>query len=160
MFIAPVNGVYFFSFSGHNRSSKPMGLRLFKTGQQMITVYNHPLGYRYDTGFNSISLTLDKGDQVCMRLRENTWVFDNANDHTSFSHLLFSLWWSCMYYYLHLLWCIFNVNTFDHFKYTQNVLYIPLHRIWHLIFSICFRNKRNCHIRFWNVMLCGWVICV
>lgn len=92
IFIAPVNGVYFFTFSGHNRSSKPMGLRLFKNGQQMITVYNHPLGDRFDTGSNSISLNLEKGDQVYMRLRENTWVFDNVNDHTSFSgHLLFSL---------------------------------------------------------------------
>ncbi|KAF4117585.1 hypothetical protein G5714_002138 [Onychostoma macrolepis] len=68
IFTAPVKGVYFFSFSGHNRSSKAMGLRLFKNGQQMITVFNHPLGDRYDTGSNSISLTLEEGDHVYMRL--------------------------------------------------------------------------------------------
>uniref|UniRef100_A0A673I9F5 Cerebellin 7 n=1 Tax=Sinocyclocheilus rhinocerous TaxID=307959 RepID=A0A673I9F5_9TELE len=92
IFTAFVKGVYFFTFSGHNHSSKPMSLRLLKNGQQMITVYNHPRGGRYETASNSISLTLEKGDQVYMRLRENTWVFDNENDHTSFSgHLLFSL---------------------------------------------------------------------
>ncbi|XP_073704176.1 complement C1q tumor necrosis factor-related protein 3-like [Garra rufa] len=92
IFTAPVNGVYFFTFSGHNHSSKAMGLRLFKNGQQMITVYNHIQGNRYETGSNSISLTLAEGDHVYMRLRANTWVFDNENDHTSFSgHLLFSL---------------------------------------------------------------------
>ncbi|RXN03423.1 complement C1q tumor necrosis factor-related 6-like protein [Labeo rohita] len=92
IFTAPVNGVYYFAFSGHNHSSKPMGLRLFKNGQQMITVYNHPQGARYETASNSISLTLEKGDQVYMHLRENTWVVDNENDHTTFTgHLLFSL---------------------------------------------------------------------
>ncbi|XP_052386651.1 complement C1q-like protein 2 [Carassius gibelio] len=92
IFTAPVKGVYFFTFSGHNRSSKAMGLRLLKNGQQMITVYNHPLGDRFETGSNSISLTLAEGDHVYMRLRENTWVFDNENDHTSFcGQLLFSL---------------------------------------------------------------------
>ncbi|XP_067308553.1 complement C1q-like protein 2 [Pseudorasbora parva] len=91
IFTAPVKGVYFFTLSGHNRSSKAMGLRLFKNGQQVVTIYNHPLGDRYDTGSNSISLTLEKGDHVYVRLRQNTWVFDNENDHTSFvGHLLFS----------------------------------------------------------------------
>jgi len=69
-----------------------MGLRLFKNGEQMVTIYNHPLGNRFDTGTNSISLTLKEGDHVYVRLRENTWVFDNVNDHTSFvGHLLFPL---------------------------------------------------------------------
>ncbi|ROL44151.1 Complement C1q-like protein 2 [Anabarilius grahami] len=92
IFTAPVKGVYFFTITGHNRSTRAMGLRLFKNGQQMITVYNHPLSDRYDTGSNSISLTLEKGDRVYVRLRQNTWVFDNENDHTSFvGHLLYSL---------------------------------------------------------------------
>ncbi|XDV27796.1 hypothetical protein PO909_031278, partial [Leuciscus waleckii] len=49
IFTAPVKGVYFFTLSGHNRSSKAMGLRLFKNGQQIVTIYNHPQGDRYDT---------------------------------------------------------------------------------------------------------------
>ncbi|XP_050992819.1 adiponectin-like [Labeo rohita] len=90
IFTAPVNGVYYFAFSGHNYSSKPMGLSLYKNGKLMITVYNHPQGARYETASNSISLTLEKGDQVYMRLYANTWVVDSENDHTTFTgHLLF-----------------------------------------------------------------------
>ncbi|KAI2646595.1 Complement C1q-like protein 2 [Labeo rohita] len=74
IFTAPVNGVYFFTFSGHNRSSKPMGLQLFKNGKHMISVYNHVQGDRYETASNSISLTLVEGDHVYMRLLINTWV--------------------------------------------------------------------------------------
>ncbi|GLD58559.1 complement C1q-like protein 2 [Lates japonicus] len=92
IFTAPVKGVYYFSFSGHNISSRPMGLRLMKNGVQMVTVYNHPAGHRYETATNGITLQLEVGDQVYMRLRANTWIFDNANNHSTFiGHLLFPL---------------------------------------------------------------------
>lgn len=92
IFTAPVRGVYYFSFSGHNSSSKPMGLRLFKNGQQMVTVFNHVAGNRPETATNGMTLQLEKGDQVYMRLRANTWIFDNVNDHSTFiGHLLFPL---------------------------------------------------------------------
>ncbi|RXN37818.1 complement C1q tumor necrosis factor-related 6-like protein [Labeo rohita] len=68
IFTAPANGVYYFAFSGHNHSSKPMGLSLYKNGKLMITVYNHPQAARYETASNSISLILEKGDQVYMCL--------------------------------------------------------------------------------------------
>ncbi|XP_017277650.1 caprin-2-like [Kryptolebias marmoratus] len=92
IFTAPVKGVYYFSFSGHNVSTKPMGLRLMKNGEQMVTVYNHPSGDRYETASNGMTLQLEPGDQVYMKLRQNTWIFDNSNDHSTFiGHLLFSL---------------------------------------------------------------------
>ncbi|XP_034742826.1 complement C1q-like protein 4 [Etheostoma cragini] len=92
IFTAPVKGVYYFSFSGHNISSKPMGLRLMKNGEQMIIVYNHPAGNRYETATNGMTLQLQVGDQVYMRLRSNTWIFDNSNNHSTFiGHLLFPL---------------------------------------------------------------------
>ncbi|XP_010794040.1 complement C1q-like protein 4 [Notothenia coriiceps] len=92
IFTAPVKGVYYFSFSGHNGSSKPMGLRLMKNGEQMVTVYNHAAGNRPETATNGMTLQLEVGDQVCMRLRANTWIFDNSNSHSTFiGHLLFPL---------------------------------------------------------------------
>ncbi|XP_050926020.1 complement C1q-like protein 2 [Lates calcarifer] len=92
IFTAPVEGFYYFSFSGHNHSHRPMGLRLMKNGVQMVTVYNHPAGSRYETATNGITLQLKVGDQVYMRLRANTWIFDNANNHSTFiGHLLFPL---------------------------------------------------------------------
>uniref|UniRef100_A0A672KBB3 Cerebellin 7 n=1 Tax=Sinocyclocheilus grahami TaxID=75366 RepID=A0A672KBB3_SINGR len=95
IFTAPVKGVYFFSLSGHNKTSKPMALRLFKNGEPMIGVYNHPLtdaGIRYESLSNSITLMLEKGDQVFVHLLANTWVFDNTDNLTLFTgHLVFPL---------------------------------------------------------------------
>ncbi|XP_035489577.2 uncharacterized protein LOC118310602 [Scophthalmus maximus] len=62
IFTAPVKGVYHFSFSGQTVSTKPMGLRLMKT-------INHPDGRRYETANNVMTLPLNEGDQVYMRLR-------------------------------------------------------------------------------------------
>ncbi|XP_034558780.1 complement C1q-like protein 2 [Notolabrus celidotus] len=92
IFTAEVRGVYYFSFSGHNSSTKPMGLRLMKNGVQMVTVFNHPAGNRHETATNGMTLQLDVGDQVYMRLRQDTWIFDNSNNHSTFiGHLLFRL---------------------------------------------------------------------
>ncbi|XP_073784847.1 complement C1q-like protein 2 [Danio rerio] len=92
IFTAPVKGVYFFMISGNTISSKSMGLRLMKNGQQMISIFNQASGNRHETASNSISLTLEQGDHVYVRLWKDTWVFDNVNDHTSFNgHLLFSI---------------------------------------------------------------------
>ncbi|CAB1443975.1 unnamed protein product, partial [Pleuronectes platessa] len=70
IFTAPVKGMYYFSFSGHNLSRKPMGLRLMKNGVQIVTVFNHPSGKRYETATNGMTIPLNVGDQVYMRLRE------------------------------------------------------------------------------------------
>uniref|UniRef100_A0A671KLE8 Cerebellin 7 n=1 Tax=Sinocyclocheilus anshuiensis TaxID=1608454 RepID=A0A671KLE8_9TELE len=88
IFTAPVKGVYFFSLSGHNKTSKPMALRLFKNGEPMTIIYNHPLtdaGIRYESLSNSITLMLEKGDQVFVHLLANTWVFDNNDNLTLFT---------------------------------------------------------------------------
>nr|XP_046264106.1 complement C1q-like protein 2 [Scatophagus argus] len=92
IFTAPVKGVYYFFFSGHNVSTKPMGLRLMRNGEQMVTVYNHPAGNRHETGTNGMNLQLEEGDQVYIKLRSDTWIFDNENNHSTFTgHLLFPL---------------------------------------------------------------------
>lgn len=69
-----------------------MGLRLMKNGVQIITVYNHRAGGRYETATNGMTLELRPGDRVYMTLRANTWIFDNENDHSTFTgYLLFPL---------------------------------------------------------------------
>ncbi|XP_048036236.1 complement C1q-like protein 2 [Megalobrama amblycephala] len=92
IFTAPVKGVYFFSVSARHRSTRLLDLCLFKNGEPMVNVIDHVLGDRYESTANSFSLTLEKGDHVYVRLRKNSWVFNNVNDLTSFvGHLLFFL---------------------------------------------------------------------
>lgn len=69
-----------------------MGLGLYKNGQEMVVAYNHAAGNRYETAANGMTLQLEKGDQVYMRLWENTWIFDNQHHVSTFTgHLLFTL---------------------------------------------------------------------
>lgn len=91
IFTAPVKGVYYFSFSGHNLSTRAMGLRLFKNGQSMVLAFNHAAGSRPETATHGMTLELEKGDQVYIRLIRDTWLFDNGNIHGTFiGHLLFA----------------------------------------------------------------------
>uniref|UniRef100_A0A096MF91 C1q domain-containing protein n=1 Tax=Poecilia formosa TaxID=48698 RepID=A0A096MF91_POEFO len=88
IFTAPVRGVYYFSFSGHNHSSKPMGLQLMTNGEYVVTSYNHAAGNRYEAATNGMMLQLEVGDQVYMRLMQNTWIFDNIHNLSTFIGLL------------------------------------------------------------------------
>uniref|UniRef100_A0A671Y1U2 C1q domain-containing protein n=1 Tax=Sparus aurata TaxID=8175 RepID=A0A671Y1U2_SPAAU len=93
VFTAPVKGVYYFTFTGHSHSAKAMGLQLMKNGAQMVTVVNHLAGTRWETATNSMTLQLEVGDRVSIRLMPNTWICDNDNNHVSTfnGHLLFLL---------------------------------------------------------------------
>ncbi|XP_070831034.1 complement C1q tumor necrosis factor-related protein 3-like [Chaetodon trifascialis] len=84
-----VKGVYYFSLSGRNPSTKPMGLRPMNSGVQIVTVYNHPAEHCYKTSTSGMTLQLEGGDQVYMRL---IWIFDHLKKHSTFiGHLLFPL---------------------------------------------------------------------
>ncbi|XP_050958061.1 complement C1q tumor necrosis factor-related protein 6 [Labeo rohita] len=92
IFTAPVKGVYFFSFHGIHQTSKGMCLYLYQNGQQMVATINYAFGERFEAASNSTILTLEEGDHVYVRLRENTWVYENIHNYLTFSgHLLFPL---------------------------------------------------------------------
>ncbi|KAL7386131.1 hypothetical protein ABVT39_004384 [Epinephelus coioides] len=92
IFTAPVRGIYYFSFSGHHPSTRTMTLQLMKNGVYMASVWNPAAGKSYETVTNGMTLQLEVGDQVYMKLWANTWIFDNGNNHSTFiGHLLFPL---------------------------------------------------------------------
>ncbi|KAL3055092.1 hypothetical protein OYC64_017908 [Pagothenia borchgrevinki] len=92
IFTAPVKGVYYFSFSANHRSTKISGLYLMKNGKQMISMYNDSAGNSLETAANGMTLQLEVGDQVYMRLWANSWIYDNPNNYCTFiGFLLFSL---------------------------------------------------------------------
>ncbi|XP_030635262.1 cerebellin 11 [Chanos chanos] len=88
IFKAPVKGVYFFSFSTFGYGTHLMGAILTKNGHHMVSSYDHKSSDSSDTGGNAVVLVLEAGEQVAMKLWENSQVFDNLNGHTTFSGFL------------------------------------------------------------------------
>uniref|UniRef100_A0A672FUV2 C1q domain-containing protein n=1 Tax=Salarias fasciatus TaxID=181472 RepID=A0A672FUV2_SALFA len=92
-FSAPVRGVYHFEIHiyGYGHETHPSGAHLVKNGQNVVLAYeNQPS--RAMKSSNSVTLLLEVGDVVFVRLHHNSKIFDNENHHSTFSgHLVFTM---------------------------------------------------------------------
>lgn len=88
IFTAPVGGVYYFRFSSYSGSSKKMSSVLYKNSQQIATVQDHQSSDINDNGSNGATLVLQPGDRVYMHLWAGTWLWDDIDNHTTFSGFL------------------------------------------------------------------------
>uniref|UniRef100_A0A4W6EF12 C1q domain-containing protein n=1 Tax=Lates calcarifer TaxID=8187 RepID=A0A4W6EF12_LATCA len=88
VFTAPVNGLYYFSFSTYGYNTHVMGAILMKNGVRQISTYDYTSVDGSDSSSNAAVLQLAAGDKVHMELWDNGRVFDNLNGHTTFSGFL------------------------------------------------------------------------
>uniref|UniRef100_UPI0037E80E5D cerebellin 11 n=1 Tax=Semicossyphus pulcher TaxID=241346 RepID=UPI0037E80E5D len=88
IFTAPVNGLYYFSFSTYGYNTHVMGAILMKNSIRQISTYDSPTADGSDSSSNSVVLRLAAGDNVYMELWDAGRVFDNLNGHTTFSGFL------------------------------------------------------------------------
>uniref|UniRef100_A0A3B4UL47 C1q domain-containing protein n=1 Tax=Seriola dumerili TaxID=41447 RepID=A0A3B4UL47_SERDU len=90
IFTAPVKGVYYFRFTGMDyRSAVHMGAALYKNNQRIMLTYeiNVNNGY-FEHMSNGVTLELEKGDVVFLRLPANKGLYDNNESHNTFSGFL------------------------------------------------------------------------
>ncbi|XP_044195899.1 cerebellin-1-like [Thunnus albacares] len=89
VFTAPVNGTYYFRFTGfEDRSKNWLGIKLYHNDKRITGSYDG----NYDDGTvmvsNGFVLQLEKGDEIYMVLTPDYGVSDDHNNRTTFSGFL------------------------------------------------------------------------
>ncbi|KAL6490004.1 hypothetical protein MHYP_G00003490 [Metynnis hypsauchen] len=95
MFIAPVKGVYFFTFTTYSWAKNAnIGVVLYQNQKEVLRVWEHQgEGDNEDYGTNSATLVLEPLDTVSLRLPKGFQVAASFNDnrHTFSGFLLYQL---------------------------------------------------------------------
>ncbi|XP_039465763.1 complement C1q-like protein 2 [Oreochromis aureus] len=92
IFTAPVRGVYHFGCKVYGHESIQTGGLLFKNGEKMFLIHEHQKTAGGVSAYNGVSLLLEVGDEMSVRLWPKSMVCDSKNHHTTFSgHLVFTM---------------------------------------------------------------------
>ncbi|XP_034532693.1 complement C1q subcomponent subunit C-like [Notolabrus celidotus] len=87
-FTAPVAGVYFFTFFHHAGGQHETILFLYKNNQRIVQTQDHRAVHETaHNGGNAVSLQLQAGDRVYVRMLKNSYVYCSGY-HTTFSGFL------------------------------------------------------------------------
>ncbi|XP_062248181.1 complement C1q-like protein 2 [Platichthys flesus] len=92
-FTAPVKGAYHFELhiAAHGDPSYPSSAWLVRNRHVICMAYEHQPSH-FGSSANGVTLLLEVGDVLFLRLQTNSRVFDNEHNHSTFSgHLLFTM---------------------------------------------------------------------
>ncbi|XP_072515370.1 cerebellin 17 isoform X1 [Salminus brasiliensis] len=88
IFTAPVRGVYFFRLNIFGYTAPHwIGAELFKNQEKIFFLSEFPDGV-HEYASNSVTLLLEKGDLVYVKLKSGRNIFDNTDNHCTFSGFL------------------------------------------------------------------------
>ncbi|XP_024263338.1 uncharacterized protein LOC112239062 [Oncorhynchus tshawytscha] len=88
VFTAPVRGLYYISFTAMSvQTSFYFSAYMYKNGQKIMYSQGYNAG-GYETLSNGVSLELEEGDVVYMRIPASNRLYDNSNNHNIFSGFL------------------------------------------------------------------------
>ncbi|KAL1276211.1 hypothetical protein QQF64_035834 [Cirrhinus molitorella] len=93
IFTAPLKGVYMFRVSvyGGGSSSTPSTVSIVKNGERVVVAHGHQAGGVVNSS-NGVVFLLEVGDVVYVSLWAGRRIFDDQNNHSTFSgYLLFPL---------------------------------------------------------------------
>ncbi|KAL2080877.1 hypothetical protein ACEWY4_022730 [Coilia grayii] len=92
-FTAPVRGVYYFRFTVMDYLfSHYMGIQMYKNGQQLMLLNEYDSDGQNSYLSSGLTLQLEVGDEINLRIPAGSRLYDNVNNHTTFSgFLLFPL---------------------------------------------------------------------
>ncbi|XP_067093750.1 uncharacterized protein [Osmerus mordax] len=88
VFTAPVRGVYYIRFTAmDSRVSGSMGIVMYKNDLQIMFNYaNNDSNHRYVV--NAVTLELEQGDMIMMRLPSGRYLYDDSSNYNTFSGFL------------------------------------------------------------------------
>ena len=87
-----MRGVYEFKFHIHGQSERAVAVQLHKNGYHIVGAHAHQKSQYNVNSSNGVSLVLEVGDVVSIKLHPNSWIFDNGFHHRTFSgQMLFSI---------------------------------------------------------------------
>ncbi|KAL6472164.1 hypothetical protein MHYP_G00183520 [Metynnis hypsauchen] len=88
VFTAPRRGVYYFRFNilGHS-SSHWLAVCFYKNHDKILDVTEYPKG-QFEYAVGGATLLLKKGDHVYVALRSQSQIYDNSDNHCTFSGFL------------------------------------------------------------------------
>ncbi|XP_041934414.1 cerebellin-1-like [Alosa sapidissima] len=88
-FTAPVRGVYYFRFTVRDDIvSRYMHIKMLKNGEQIMELYVYDTDGRPSYLSSGVTLQLEVGDVVSMRLPAGHRLYDDANNYSTFSGFL------------------------------------------------------------------------